>query len=416
LASATVTPTAPSVHDTLVCTAGATADADGDDVGLSYAWTVNGTVTAEASSSYTSALTLGDTISCTITPSDDEADGTPVESAIVEVNNAAPSITTVNITPDPAYIGDILTCSYTGFEDADGDADLSTIAWTIDGMLAGTGTTLSGGFVGGNEVVCTVTPGDGITTGEPVSVALTIAETSSGEASYDFVAASEYFDVPEGVTQLTISAAGAMGGDAEDRTGGYGGHIDATIDVVPGEVLQVNVGGPGSTFTGSGVGGWNGGGDGDGSGGGISGSGGGATDIRRAPYELEGRLVVAGGGGGGAGGAAVEGDGGYGGGLVGGDGTSDNPTYSPGEGGTQSEGGLSGSAWLTWGDAGEFGLGGWCHHDGSGCGAGGGGWYGGGGGAFNGGGGGSSYAEPSATDVAHFSGIEDGPGSMYIEW
>ncbi len=66
--------------------------------------------------------------------------------------------------------------------------------------------------------------------------------------------------------------------------------------------------------------------------------------------------------------------------------------------------------------SGEFGAGGWCHHDGSGCGAGGGGWYGGGGGAFNGGGGGSSYAEPSATDVVHFSGMEDGPGSIYIEW
>ena len=416
LGSATVSPATPSVHDTLVCTAGASADVDGDSVSFSYAWTVNGTVTAETASSYSSGLTLGDTVSCTITPSDDEADGAAVESASVVVANAAPSIAMVNISPDPAYVGDILTCSYAGFADADGDADLSTIAWTVDGMLAGTGSTLSGGFVGGSEVVCTVTPGDGISTGEPVSAAVTIDATASGEAFYDFVADAEYFEVPAGVTQITISAAGAMGGDAEIRLGGYGGHTDATIDVVAGELLQVNVGGVGSTFTGTGVGGWNGGGGGGGSGSGISGSGGGATDIRRAPYGLEDRLVVAGGGGGGAGGTTVEGDGGHGGGLVGGDGTSDNPTYSPGEGGTQSEGGLSGSAWMSWSDSGEFGLGGWCHHDGSGCGAGGGGWYGGGGGAFNGGGGGSSYAEPGAIDVVHFSGMEDGPGSLYIEW
>jgi hypothetical protein len=120
VASATLSPTAPSAHDTLVCTAGATADADGDDVGLSYAWTVNSTVTAEISSSYTATLNVGDTITCTVTPSDDEADGTPVESASVEVTNTAPSIATVNISPDPAYTGDTLTCSYTGFHDAEG--------------------------------------------------------------------------------------------------------------------------------------------------------------------------------------------------------------------------------------------------------------------------------------------------------
>ena len=214
--SATVTPTAPSAHDTLVCTAGATADADGDDVGLSYAWTVNDTVTAETSSSYMSELNVGDTITFTVTPSDDEADGTPVESAFVEVTNTAPSIASVNISPDPAYTGDTLTCSYTGFEDVDGDADVSTIAWSIDGTPAGTGDTLSGGFTRGNEVVCTVTPGDGITTGEPVSGALTIANTAPSIASVAISPGS-----PTAVDTLTCEATGASDPDGDLVTLSY---------------------------------------------------------------------------------------------------------------------------------------------------------------------------------------------------
>ncbi len=183
VAAATVSPTEPAAHDILVCTAGATEDADGDDVSLGYAWTVNGTVTTETTSSYTSALGVGDTISCTVTPSDDEADGTPVVSDPVEIANTAPSIATVTVGPDPAFVTDTLSCSYTGFEDVDGDADVSTINWTIDGMLVGTGDTLATGFSRGDGVVCTVTPGDGITTGDPVSATVTVSNTAPSIAS-----------------------------------------------------------------------------------------------------------------------------------------------------------------------------------------------------------------------------------------
>jgi hypothetical protein len=209
--SATLSPAAPSAHDTLVCTPGATADADGDDVSFSYAWTVNSTVTAETSSSYSSELAVYDTISCTVTPFDDEADGTPVESDTVEVTNTPPSIASVSINPDPAFVTDTLSCSYTGFHDAEGDADASTIAWTIDGTPAGTGEILATGFTRGNVVVCTVTPSDGITTGDPVSGSRTVANTPPTAPSVSISPTEPAVDVDDIVCGIDLESSDADG-------------------------------------------------------------------------------------------------------------------------------------------------------------------------------------------------------------
>jgi hypothetical protein len=100
------------------------------------------------------------------------------------------------------------------------------------------------------------------------------------------------FVVPTGVTSLTISAIGATGGSNTICTcttggvsskgfGGYGGKIQATLTVTPGQTLYVRVGGLGSVMPACnriGVGGYNGGLNATTQGAG----GGGATDIRNA--------------------------------------------------------------------------------------------------------------------------------------
>jgi hypothetical protein len=100
--------------------------------------------------------------------------------------------------------------------------------------------------------------------------------------------AYQEYTVPDGVHTLTIDLNGAGGG----TNGGRGARVQSLIHVTPGEVLRVYVGGEGGAGAGKG---WNGGGRGFGS---QQTAGGGATDIRRAPYGLDDRLVVAGGGGG----------------------------------------------------------------------------------------------------------------------
>jgi hypothetical protein len=116
--------------------------------------------------------------------------------------------------------------------------------------------------------------------------------------------------VPAGVSDVSIEAHGAAGGDGGTVNskvpapkGGLGGYAAATFPVHPSEVLHVLVGGRGRSADGTkpGVGGRNGGGGGGGGAAG-GGGGGGASSVRiKLPGE-DPRIIVAGGGGG-AGGA-----------------------------------------------------------------------------------------------------------------
>ena len=243
--------------------------------------------------------------------------------------------------------------------------------------------------------------------------------------------------VPAGVTSVVVDLAGATGRDAFcGGATGRGGEVTATIPVVPGEHLQLNIG--------------------DNVHGSLSGN---ASDIRRSPYTLDDRLVVAGGGGsdsdhGGldaignckpapTGGFGEGGDGGAPDGLLGrgdelcsflgGRGGGGGTQVAPGGGGDPCGAGGNGAP-------GTFGFGGAGGDSGvpgiapcDWAGAGGDGWYGGGGGAgtlggigslggcfdasgtptgtilAGGGGGGSSHAEADATGVVYQVGVNADP-------
>ena len=163
--------------DTLSCAAGATSDADGDSVTDSFTWSVNSiSVSATGSSLSTSYFGKGDSVVCTQIPSDGFDSGTGVDSNAVVIENTAPEVSGVAISPDPGYAADTLTCGYT-FTDDDGDTDSSSIVWTVNGSAAGTGATLTGGFVHNDSVVCTVTSNDGTDDGTTGSATLTVSNT-----------------------------------------------------------------------------------------------------------------------------------------------------------------------------------------------------------------------------------------------
>ena len=210
LDSATVTPSAPSVTDMLTCTPGSATDADGDTVSLDYAWAVNGVDAGVSTTTLTGAFEAGDAVTCTVTPTDGDDEGMPVTSDAVEIDNAAPSIDAVTISPDPALAGETLSCSWTGYTDPDGDPDRSSAAWQINGVDAGTGTLLSSGFIGGDIVTCTVTPSDGTADGTAVSTSIVIDNT------------------PPRITSVSISPSTASTG--ETLTCSYGGYSDVDGD------------------------------------------------------------------------------------------------------------------------------------------------------------------------------------------
>ena len=119
--------------------------------------------------------------------------------------------------------------------------------------------------------------------------------------SFASVKDAQFFLVPANVTSIKVTLYAASGANstaswATNGVGmpGKGGMISSIIPVTPGEVLMVMVGsaGTGDEVGGGGEGGFNGGGNGNG-------GGGGATDIRRSPYSLTDRILIAGAGGGG---------------------------------------------------------------------------------------------------------------------
>jgi hypothetical protein len=247
--------------------------------------------------------------------------------------------------------------------------------------------------------------------------------------SYNGDPAGQTCVVADGVSELSVTAAGASGGASSGQLGGLGARVNTLVSVTPGETLTVFVGGEGGTSTNGvqGAGGFNGGGAGGNSSifdpGGAG--GGGASDVRRTPYGVADRIVVAGGGGG-AGGPGVS-PGGTGG--AGGEGTAANGGSATvggvgglggangGLGGVGFAGGANGTA----GTTGQGGTGGGSSNF-DGGGGGGGGATGGGGGGGNeaavggaGGGGGGSSAVVNPIIVPSFeTGVFFGNGDVII--
>lgn len=227
--------------------------------------------------------------------------------------------------------------------------------------------------------------------------------------TFNFTGSVQSWTVPPCVTSINVIAAGARGGG----NGGNGSVVSATLSVLPGQQLQIYVGGMGNCPSG----GYNGGANGQNANTPTNGScgGGGATDIRTAPYALTNRIIVAAGGGG-KGGGTSGGTGGAGGCTIGTAGSS--PFGGGGGAGTQTNGGNAG---ISWSGSGNSGVAGTLGNGGNGgtdpCfnrapgGGGGGGYYGGGGGGsdcFNtgsvgggGGGGGSSFAISGGTCLSN---------------
>ena len=193
--------------------------------------------------------------------------------------------------------------------------------------------------------------------------------------TFSYTGSLQTFTVPTGITQLSVVLNGAGGQPGSYGTGGAGGFVSGTLNVIAGQVLTVIVGGS------SGYGG-----------GGTGAAGGGNGGGRSAIQLVSGTDTVTAGGGGGAG---YQGStGGSGGGLSGTSGiNSSYPNNSiGGGGGTQSSGGTAGSYdSINIGTAGSLYTGGNGGGGITGCGGGGGGYYGGGGSVVNGAGGGSSY-------------------------
>ncbi len=228
------------------------------------------------------------------------------------------------------------------------------------------------------------------------------------------------YTVPAGVTAVGVDMAAGQGGNSGSSSpGGKGGRIVAALNVTPGQVLYVSVGGVGTVGSGSctsKAGGANGGGNGYGYGGG----GGGYSDIRSSSTFLQANEILIAGAGGGAGYdcASTTEVGGAG----GGSGAAGNGAYCSGSFynyycGTGANGATAGTSALYEGGTGAAGQGANANTSYCYAGGGGGGYAGGGCGAYGGGGGGSSWPQTSTgnvTSLTHTQGFQSGAGYVII--
>ncbi len=170
-ATASLAPTEPGSDEDLVVTA-TSDDIDGDEVTLTYSWTIDGTA---ASGSYqdrvpADATRRGEVWEVTVTPDDGDDTGEPV-SASVTIANVAPEISgAVTLAPSVVTETEVLTATASA-TDNDGDAVSLTYVWYVSGgeVRRGPNNTLTGAdFAKGDEIFVEVIPNDGFVDGEAV--------------------------------------------------------------------------------------------------------------------------------------------------------------------------------------------------------------------------------------------------------
>ncbi|MEC9390271.1 MAG: fibrinogen-like YCDxxxxGGGW domain-containing protein [Myxococcota bacterium] len=207
--SAWINPEAVRAWDTPTCEWGGFSDPDGDEDLSRVEWFVNGSPAGTGSVAPGSYI-RDDTLSCRVTPSDGSMDGEPVTASVVVVNSA-PTFDSLIMTPLSADVDDTIHCSGWGYYDPDGDADSSYIEWDINGGIWGVSGSISGAFVGGDVVTCTLIAYDGYDEGDVMSATQTIGNTAPSITGVRIEP-----EAPTGYDPLYCEAEGFVDPDGDD--------------------------------------------------------------------------------------------------------------------------------------------------------------------------------------------------------
>jgi hypothetical protein len=180
----TLSHSAPLTDD-IVTANTSVSDDDGDEVTLSYAWTVSATAVAETGSSLDGGTYFdkGDSVAATVTADDGDGGVVTGSDGPVTVLNSPPTAPVLAIDPEEpeAEVDDLLCSIVTEAVDADGDPITYTLSWEVDGVAftGSTTTTITGDTVLGGDTqdddvwTCSVVPNDGTDDGEPGAASVT---------------------------------------------------------------------------------------------------------------------------------------------------------------------------------------------------------------------------------------------------
>ncbi len=188
--AAAISPSAGSKATTFSCSATGLADLDPADSPTSTtSWAVNGQTVAATATLDGTHFSRGNSLTCTATPTDGVAGGTPRVSAPVVVGDAPPTLASVTLTPASPTASSVLLATPSGPFDLDGDSVGYQYAWYVNGVLSsGSGAARSAADLHrGDLVTVEVTPFDGTLTGVPASsAAVTLGNTAPAILSLTF--------------------------------------------------------------------------------------------------------------------------------------------------------------------------------------------------------------------------------------
>jgi hypothetical protein len=227
-ASAGIAPALPKTADDLVCTGSGSTDADGDSVNYQYAWykdTIlqSGLTTGTVSSGLTAK---GQVWECVVTPTDGTGSG-PTGSDSVTIQNTAPTIPTISVSPSSPTTSDNLYCGIVvDSYDADGDLVMYNVAWRKDGVPAGImGPSVSSSLTSKGEVwLCNITAHDSTDHSPHVTDSVTIGNTPPTAPTVDVTP-----DLPVSSDDLTCSASGSTDIDGDSVSYLYAWYKDTVL-------------------------------------------------------------------------------------------------------------------------------------------------------------------------------------------
>ena len=190
------------------------SDLDGQTVSLTYIWqdaagsTVGSTDTLDLTT--LSGVQPADVFTCIVTGNDGVV--TVNDTVSTTLDNRLPSVGAVAITPNPASISDVLTCTATSVVDPDGGSVNLVYEWELGGAVVGAATTLTYAFTRGDVVTCTVTPDDANGSqwgqGPSTSSSLTIGNTAPQITSLTLSPTAVDVTTPVVATATTTDADG----------------------------------------------------------------------------------------------------------------------------------------------------------------------------------------------------------------
>lgn len=214
--SVRVTPqTGVTTLDTIRASA-TTFDADGDHVGLTYTWYVDGTALGVAGPTLEGRYFVRDQqVWVEVVANDGDGDSEPLASAAVVIENTPPDVDRVRVDPHPVTESSEATCVPVGWHDADDDPANIDVTWLVNGTVVSTDDVLTGrDFNRGDQISCTGVPNDLANTGSPVTSP--VVTVGNAPPTIDSVVLSD--GAPSALDAMTVTLGRAQDLDGDPMT------------------------------------------------------------------------------------------------------------------------------------------------------------------------------------------------------